>query len=152
MLLEATGITKVFGKLTRPSKLVMWNMLNKSRHSEMVINDLTLRPQLPDGAVEIDGVPVHDRCGDQAEAGGAEGLVLERAVTDLALPMEEDGAAQGIARLALVQPGVAALAQGRIRQPLQGEQRALDPAERPQGARQGIAWPGRGKFAQDDRR
>jgi outer membrane lipoprotein-sorting protein len=44
---------KPFGKLTRPSKLVMWNMLNKSRHSEMVINDFTLRPQLPDGAFKL---------------------------------------------------------------------------------------------------
>jgi hypothetical protein len=31
---------------------------------------------------------------------------------------------------------------------LQREQRTLDPAERPQGARQGIAGAGRGKLAQ----
>ena len=49
--------------------------------------------------VEIDGVPVHNRRRDQAEAGRAEALVLEGAVAELTLPMEEDGAAQGIARL-----------------------------------------------------
>jgi len=41
--------------------------------------------------------------------GGAEALVLERAVAELALPVEEHGPAQRIAGLALVQPGVAAL-------------------------------------------
>ena len=96
---------------------------------KVVWNYVALIAQLPDGAVEIDSVPVHDRRCDQAEAGGAEGLVLERAVTDLALPMEEDGAAQGTASLALIQPGMIALAQARIGQPLQSKQRALNAAE-----------------------
>ena len=47
--------------------------------------------------VEIDGVPVHNRRRDQAEAGRAEALVLEGAVAELTLPMEEDGAAELLA-------------------------------------------------------
>jgi hypothetical protein len=38
---------------------------------EVVRNEVSLSPQLADGAVEIDGVPVYDRRRDQAEAGGA---------------------------------------------------------------------------------
>jgi len=53
----------------------------------------------------------HDGCGNQAETGGAEALVLKRTVTDLALAMEEHRAAHRIAGLALVQPGMAVLAQ-----------------------------------------
>ena len=52
-------------------------------------DDVTPIAQLPHGAVEIDGVPVHDRRRDQAEAGRAEALVFEGAVADLALPVEE---------------------------------------------------------------
>ena len=98
---------------------------------EFILSKVALSPQLPDGAVEIDGVPMHDRRGDEAEAGRAEALVLEGPVADLTLAMEEDGAAQGIARLAFVQPGMTALAQGGIGEPLESEQRTLDPAERP---------------------
>ena len=51
---------------------------------KVVWNHDALPAELLNGAVEIDRVPVHDRCGDQAESGGTEALVLERAVTDLA--------------------------------------------------------------------
>ena len=64
---------------------------------EVIRNKVALSSQLPDGAVEIDGVPVHDRRGDEAEAGRAEALVLEGAIADLALPVEEHGAAEGAA-------------------------------------------------------
>jgi hypothetical protein len=96
---------------------------------KVVGNDVTLSLQLPDGSVEIDGVSVHDLCRDQAEAGRADALVLEGAVANRTLPMEE-GTAQGIACLALVGPGVAALGRARIGQPFQGKQRALNAAER----------------------
>lgn len=36
--------------------------------------------QMPDGAVEIDGVPKGDGCGEQGQPGGAMTMVLERAV------------------------------------------------------------------------
>ena len=54
---------------------------------------------------------MHDGCGNQAETGGAEAPVLKPTVTDLALAMEEHRAAHLIAGLALVQPGMAVLAQ-----------------------------------------
>src|SRR5713101_3791095 len=65
----------------------------KSRHRQ--------EGKLPHGAVEIDGVPVHEGCGNQAETGGAEALVIKLTVTDLALAMEEHRAAHRIAGLAL---------------------------------------------------
>ena len=37
---------------------------------EFIRNEVAPSPQLPDGAVEIDGVAAHDRRCDQAEAGG----------------------------------------------------------------------------------
>jgi hypothetical protein len=86
------------------------------------------------GTVEIDRVPGDDGRGDQAQAGCSEALVLEGAVADLALTIEEDRTAQGVAGLALVEPGMAAVAEFGVRQPLQGEQRTFDPAERSQGA------------------
>jgi hypothetical protein len=49
-----------------------------------------------DGAVEVDGVPVDDRGGDEAQAGCPEALILEGPVTDFALAVEEDRTAQGV--------------------------------------------------------
>ena len=82
---------------------------------EIVGNGRAQGTQVLDGLVEIDGVPVDDGGSDEAEPGGPEALVLEGAVADFALAMEEHGPAQGIAGLAFVQPGMAALAQSRIR-------------------------------------
>jgi hypothetical protein len=83
------------------------------------------------GAIEIDGVPVHYGRHDEAQARGTEALVLEGTVADLALAMEEHGASQRIAGLAFVQPGMAALAQAGIRQPLRREQlRSIRPSAR----------------------
>lgn len=84
-----------------------------------------------DGLVEIDGIPVDDGGSDEAEPGGPETLVLEGAIADLAQPVEEYGAAQGIAGLALVEPSMAALTQGWVGQPLQSEQsRSIRPKAR----------------------
>src|SRR5450755_3853874 len=88
-----------------------------------------LGAEVLDGPVEIDGVPVDDGGGEQAEARCAETLVLEGTVADFPLAVEEDGPAQRVAGLALVEAGMAAFAQGRVGQPLQREQGALDPAE-----------------------
>ena len=57
--------------------------------------------------------------------------------------MEEHGASQRVAGLALVEPSVAALTQHRIGQPLQGEQGPFDAPERAERSRQGISAPGR---------
>jgi hypothetical protein len=117
---------------------------------EAVENGDAPGPQVLDGAIEVDGIPLDDRGGDEAQSGRWEALILEGSVTDLALAVEEDGSAQGVARLALVEPGMAALTQIGIGQPLQGEPGALDSAECPQGARQSVASPCRGELAQDD--
>ena len=79
-------------------------------HARFVGRDV--RINLAVGSLEVG---IRDQAGPAMPRAG---LVLEGAVADLALPVEEHGAAQGIARLALVQAGVAALAQGGIRQPL----------------------------------
>jgi hypothetical protein len=61
---------------------------------KLVLNDDVLRSELLYGTVEVNRVPVYDRRRDQAEPGGAEAMVLERTVTDLALAVEEHGAAR----------------------------------------------------------
>ena len=50
-------------------------------------------PQLPDGAVEIDRVPVNDGGGDEAPAGRAEALILKGAVANFSLSVKEHRAA-----------------------------------------------------------
>ena len=63
---------------------------------EIVGNCCALGPQLPNGPVEIDRVPMHDRGRDEAEARGAETLILEGAISDFALAMEEHRASQRV--------------------------------------------------------
>ncbi len=71
---------------------------------EIIGHCRTLGPQVLDGLVEIDGIPVDDGGGDETEPGGPEALIFEGAVADFTLAMEEYGAAQGIAGLALIGP------------------------------------------------
>ena len=81
---------------------------------QIVGNRRSLRARLPDGTVEIDRVPMNYSGGDEAQARCAEALVFEGAVSNFALAMEEHRAAQRVACLALVETGMAALAQRRI--------------------------------------
>ena len=81
---------------------------------QIVGNRRSLRAQLPDGTVEIDRVPVNDGSGDEAQARCAEALVLEGAVSNFSLTVEEHRATQRVAGLAFVETGMAALAQRRI--------------------------------------
>ena len=73
-----------------------------------------LRAQLLDGTVEIDRVPMDDGGGDEAQARRAEALVFEGAVSNFTLAMKEHRTPQRVAGLALVETGMAALAQRRI--------------------------------------
>ena len=57
---------------------------------EVVRNSDTPGTQVLDGAVGVDGIPVDDRSGDEAQTGCPKALVLEGPVTDLALAVEED--------------------------------------------------------------
>ena len=50
---------------------------------EEIVGDIgSLRAQLPDGAVEIDRVPVNDGSGNEAQARRAEALVFEGSVSN----------------------------------------------------------------------
>ena len=113
---------------------------------EIIRNGHALGTQVLDGLTEIDGVPVDNGGGDEAEPGGPEALVFEGAVPDFALAMEEHGTAQGIAGFSLVEPGMAALTQGWVGQPLQGEQGALDPSQCTKRPGQGVSAPGGGQL------
>jgi hypothetical protein len=84
--------------------------------------------QVRDRAVDIDSIPVYDRTNDEIETGGAEGLTLERSVTDFATLVEEDGAFEFVRSLALVESSLTAPAQCRARIPFDHEQRSLDAA------------------------
>ena len=81
---------------------------------QVVGNRRSLRAQLLDGPVEIDRVPVDNGGGDEAQTRCAEALVLEGTVSNFSLTVKEHRAPQRVAGLALVETGVAALAQRRI--------------------------------------
>ena len=55
--------------------------------------------------------------------------------------MEEDGATQSVAGLSLVKPGMAALAQLGIGQPLQGEEGPFDASNRPSARDRALPAP-----------
>lgn len=81
---------------------------------QIVGNRRSLRAQLPDRTVEIDRVPMNYGGGDEAQTRCAEALVFEGAVSNFSLAVEEHRTAQRVAGLALVETGMAALAQRRI--------------------------------------
>jgi hypothetical protein len=81
---------------------------------QIVGNHCSLRAQLPNGTVEIDCVPVDNGGGDEAQARCAEALTFKGAVSNFPLSMEDHRASQRVAGLALVETGMAALAQRGI--------------------------------------
>ena len=119
---------------------------------EIIGNGRTESARVLNGTMQVDRVPMDDRGGDEAQAGRTKALVFKGAVANFALAMEEHRASERIAGFAFVEAGVTALAQIEIRQPLQGEQRSLDPPECAQGTLQGAAGARGRKLAQDDRR
>lgn len=66
---------------------------------QIVGNRRSPRAQLPDGAVEIDGVPVDNGGGDKAQTRRAETLIFEGAVSNFSLSMEEHRAPQRVTGL-----------------------------------------------------
>ena len=94
-----------------------------------VIDGLAVATQGVRGPFQIDSVPQHDGGSHQVQAAGPVALLLETAVADFAQAVEEHGAGQRVARLALVQPGMHAAAQLDALQPVQDEQRALDASQ-----------------------
>ena len=81
---------------------------------QLVGNCRSLRTLLPDGTVEIDRVPVNDGSGNEAQARRAEALIFEGPVSNFPLTVKKHRATQRVAGLALVETGMAALAQRRI--------------------------------------
>ena len=52
------------------------------------------------GSLQVDGIPVNNSRGDEAQARCTEALVLKCAVTDFTLPMKEYSSAQRVAGFA----------------------------------------------------
>ena len=90
------------------------------------------------GEFEVARVPEDDGRDDEVETRGAIGLVLEGAVAQLAELAEEDGAGERVPGLALVQACLRAPAQVEVAQPVQHEDRALEPAHLAQRDRQSV--------------
>ena len=59
-------------------------------------------PQGGDGAFQVYGVPKNDGGNDQIESAGAVALVLEAAIAQVALPVEEDGTCKGVPGFAFI--------------------------------------------------
>ena len=74
-----------------------------------------------DGTVQVDRVPMDDRCGDEAQAGRPKALVFKGTIKNFALAMEKHRAPERVAGLASVEARVATLAQIWLGEPLQGE-------------------------------
>src|SRR3546814_6642274 len=72
--------------------------------------------------------------GGEGQAGCTMALVLEGAVAQFAEPVEEDGAGERVAGLALVEDAAGAAPLVGIVEPVEHEQCALDPSNLAQGA------------------
>ena len=93
---------------------------------QRIIDGMAVATQRMRCPLQVDRVPQHDSSRYQVEAAGPVALLLKAAVADFAQPIEEYGAGQRVAGLALVQPSVDAATQLHALQPVQNEQRALD--------------------------
>jgi hypothetical protein len=82
------------------------------------------------GAFQEHSVPEDDGSDDQVEATCALTLVLEAAVAQVTLPIEENGKGESVPGLALVEANLNAPAQLRVFHPLQHEsERSMRPRE-----------------------
>ena len=105
---------------------------------QQVIGDILRLAQGGDRSFEVSGVPQDDRGDDEVEARSAVLLVLVGAITDFAEPMNKDGARQAVAGFALVQLLAGLTPQFGILNPVEGEERALQPAQLSQCRRHAI--------------
>jgi hypothetical protein len=81
------------------------------------------------GAFQIHRVPEDDGGYDQIETARAVTLVLEAAVAQVTLPVEEHGAVERVPGFALIKVDLDTPAQLRVFHPLKHEKRALDPPD-----------------------
>jgi hypothetical protein len=70
----------------------------------LVINGDAVAPQGSNGAFKIYGVPKNDGGDNQVQAAGAISLVLEAAVAEVALAVEEDGTRESVSGSPLLRP------------------------------------------------
>ncbi len=96
-------------------------------------------------------VPQHDSRRHQVEAAGPVALLLEAPIPDFPKAVEEHRPGQRVARLTFVQAGMHAAAQFNTLQPVQDEQRALDPAQLAQGHGQSVLARVAAELAQHQR-
>jgi Na+-transporting NADH:ubiquinone oxidoreductase subunit NqrC len=82
--------------------------------------------QCADGAFPVHGVPENDGCHNQVETARSIALVLEAAVAQVALPVEEHGVGESVHGFAVIEADLDTPAQLRVLHPLQHEKRALD--------------------------
>src|SRR4051812_8638974 len=95
------------------------------------------------GAIEISRVPQDDRGDQEVQAGSAVLLVLVGAVADLAEAMKEDRPRQAVACFTFVEFLTGLAAQFGIFQPIEGEQRPLQPSQLAQRSSQAVLpWVG----------
>jgi hypothetical protein len=104
-----------------------------------------------DGAFQVHSVPEDDGCNDQVEPACAITLVLEAAVTEVALQVEEDGAGKSIPGFPLVEADLDTPAQFRVFHPLQHEKRSLDAADFAQCGVEAVLARIAGELADDER-
>src|SRR3546814_15459871 len=90
--------------------------------------------------------------GGEGQAGCTMALVLEGAVAQFAEPVEEDGAGERVAGLALVEDAAGAAPLVWIVEPVEHEQCALDPSNLAQGAGDRVLTRETRQLAQQDRK
>lgn len=105
---------------------------------QLVVHRLARVAHRLGGALQVHRVPQHDGGSHQIEAAGPVALLLEAPIPDFAKAVEEHRPGQGVARLPLVQSCMHAAAQLNALQPVEDEQRALDPAQLTQGHGQAV--------------
>ena len=96
---------------------------------EKVIGNILRLAQSSNRAIKVAGVPQGDGRDQKVEAGSAVLLVLVGAVANFPEPMNEDGARQAVARLALVEFAARVAAQLRVFDSIERKQGALQPAQ-----------------------
>ena len=91
----------------------------------LVIYGDAVAAQGSNGAFKIYGVPKNDGCDNQVQAAGAISLVLETAVAEVALAVEEDGTRESVSGFAFVKANLDTPAELGVFHPLQHEKRAF---------------------------
>ena len=104
-----------------------------------------------DGAFQVHGVPEDDGGDDQVKAAGAIALVLEAAVAQVALPVEEDRTGESVPSFAFVEADLNTPSQLGVFHPLQHEKRPLDAADFAQRGVEAVLARIAGQLADDER-